>query len=205
MIVVEARFATTWVLVGASAATIVCVGALLLVLQRKYRAFAAILVMLLTEAAELAGSIGLELIGLMSNSMATYRAVKRTSTSGDGFRLAYLVFMSLSVLGSITCIFHLLRNARTVRAHLLATASPNTANAVSDVELQFQRFQWELKQTYRNFVQQGLVLLTLFVQGKSSAIRSRRACVCARARARRACVCVCECHGCVAQICLLRG
>ena len=168
-IVVEASFATAWVLGGASAATILCVGALLVVLQRKYKAFGAILIMLLTEAAELAGSIGLELIGLGSNSIATYRAV-RSLTFQDGFRLAYLVLMSLSVLGSLTCIAHLLRNARAVRSHLRESVlvSENDAPSVSDAKQQFQRFSWELKQTYRNFVQQGLVLLSLFTQGNSS-------------------------------------
>jgi hypothetical protein len=162
-----AEFNTAWILVGAGSAAVVLVGGLLLFVRKRYRRLQHVLIMLVTEMAQLVWSISIETADLATDCIACFR-VLQSDTLGEGYKVAYAVFLCLGILTNVASVAYRLRNALLVRMHVAKLAAERDAPVGgSERQRQVQSYQWELKQSHRALVVCGLTLMTVAFQGIS--------------------------------------
>ena len=169
------EFSTLWISLGGGAGAILVVGSLLLLARKRYAVLRSILLLILTEVTELALGVVMELADL-GTDWVTYGRV----LSGDivvpkqSYKVLYSIFVVLGTLVVGISVAYRLRNARKVRQHLdkLAKITAIDARRHAGIDARQEsmvqehlRFAWELKQLQRALVVQGLIVLTILVQG----------------------------------------
>jgi hypothetical protein len=126
----------------------------------------AIMVMLLTEAAQLVFSIFTALANLITDGIVFSHLLRgdlRVST--QAYTAAYATLLSFAVVATVISVAYRITNARLVQAHVRQLAPQSHPLAAKEAHRHAQQHEWELAQTHRTKVTLLLSLLSVAVQG----------------------------------------
>jgi hypothetical protein len=169
---VAESFSTLWVLVGSGSAAFFLVGGVVVVLRRRQMYLQAIFRMLVTEIADLVGTLCLDVSDLLTDGIACFRLMNGDfRVPSEGYRMAYLTIFCFGVAGTVLSVGYRLRSARLVREQIRAQAQahkplkPGESVTLSEARQHEQRYKWELLQTHRTKIASALALMTAVLQG----------------------------------------
>ncbi len=155
-----------WIIAGAGGSSVVVIGGLVILVRKRGSHLQAIMVMLLTEAAQLVFSIFTALANLISDGIVfshLWRGDLKVST--EAYAAAYATLLCFAVAATVISVAYRITNARLVQANVRQLAPQSHPLAAKEAHRQVQQHEWELAQTHRTKVTLLLSLLSIIVQG----------------------------------------
>ncbi len=182
---------TQWILAGAAAAALVVIGGLVILVRKRGTHLQAIMVMLLTEAAQLVFSIFTALANLITDGIVFSHLLRgNLKVSTEAYMAAYATLLCFAVVATVISVAYRIRNARLVQANVRQLAPQSHPLAAKEAHRQVQQHKWELAQTYRTKVTLLLSLLSVIVQGAPGSEKLVRTSATLTGRRARACACL---------------
>jgi hypothetical protein len=136
----------------------------------------AIMVMLLTEAAQLIFSIFAALADLITDGIVFSHLLRGDlKVSNEAYTAAYATLLCFAVVANVISVAYWIRNARLVQTHVRQLAPKSHPLAAKEAHRLVQQHEWELAQTHRTKVTLLLSLLSVIVQGAPGSANSVRA------------------------------
>jgi hypothetical protein len=162
----EQGFNTAWLLLGASAAALVLMTGLVILVRKRHSHLQAILNMLLTEMSMLVLSICTALANLSTDGIVFGRLLRGDlKVSSEIYTAAYATILCFGVVATALSLGYRIRNARLVNAQLKLLAPQAQAQAASEAQRKSQQHEWELMQIHRSKVSLMLSLASVAAQG----------------------------------------
>ena len=128
------------------------------------------------QVSELVGSVCLGVADLITDALAYARLQSGEITvPNDAYHAAYTVGLCSGVVTTVLSLAYRLRNARLMRAYVLALGKQDQKASVSAARKQAQQHEWELAQTHRTKTIASLALLSIVAQGAVDTRGSRGA------------------------------
>jgi hypothetical protein len=168
-IIVREGLNMQWILAGAAATAVVVIGGLVIFVRKSGAHLQAIMVMLLTEAAQLVFSIFTSLANLISDGIVfsyLWRGdLKVSEAVSEAYTTAYASLLCFAVVATVISVAYRISNARLMQTHVRQLAPQSHPLAAKEAHRQAQQHEWELAQTHRTKVTLLLSLLSVIMQG----------------------------------------
>jgi hypothetical protein len=164
-IIVREGLNTQWILAGAAATAVVVIGGLVILVRKSGAHLQAIMVMLLTEAAQLVFSIFTSLANLISDGIVFSHLWRGDLKVSEAYSTAYATLLCFAVVATVISVAYRISNARLMQTHVRQLAPQSHTLAAKEAHRQVQQHKWELAQTHRTKVTLLLSLLSVIVQG----------------------------------------
>ncbi len=182
---------TQWILAGAAAAALLVIGGLVILVRKRGTHLQAIMLMLLTEAAQLVFSIFTALANVITDGIVFSHLLRgNLKVSTEAYTAAYATLLCFAVVATVISVAYRIRNARLVQANVRQLAHQSHPLAAKEAHRQVQQHEWELAQTYRTKVTLLLSLLSVIVQGAPGSAKLVRTSATLTGRRARACACL---------------
>ena len=168
----EADFSTAYVLGGAGASAVLLIGGLVFLVHRKYSTVKHIFVTASTEMAKVLVNLCLETADLVTDVLSCVKVVS-TENLGRGYKLAYMVFVVLSLATSIVTFASHGRNLWTLTQHLKQMVIvQNDLDVSNDARRhKVDEYEWQNQRGRREIRTCLLTLLSILCEGVSCQTR----------------------------------
>ena len=115
---------------------------------------------------ELVGSVCIGLANIATDGIACARLLHgEVAVPNDGYKAAYVAFLSLGVATTALSLTYRIKNARQVKGQLLDLSQQRLIVSSSRARQQQQQNEWERVQTHRTITISSLALLSIAAQG----------------------------------------
>ena len=112
------------------------------------------------------GSVCIGLANIATDGIACARLLHgEVAVPNDGYKAAYVAFLSLGVVTTALSLTYRLKNARQVKGQLLELSQQRLIVSPSRARQQQQQNEWERVQTHRTITISSLALLSIAAQG----------------------------------------